>query len=295
METSISVSPSSVYSRASVLSMKRFGAYFRYYVASNSKGLLLSAGIIFVAAFAIQLLMFYSNARYFYGDAAAVVTTPSTDVMWQSRCEMYSILFMLIMIIAGSKMFGEISQRSDRLRTLEIPASQFEKFLTWLIIYLPLTCLVTWLCFWIADILLICWGHIFTPFGGKMKLLSLTQIIATKADGISTPQATLNLVSYYSFAIIFNSLYVVGSILFHRLAFLKTSIALFLLGTLMAIAVFIGISVFQPHGIYDSVFDLPNSQYSSSFIVGLGAAVVYFLIYLYCYARLRQEEVITRW
>ncbi len=292
MSNSISVPTGGVYSKASFLSLKRFGAYFKYYTESNAKKLLMSSVIILVAAFAIELMMFYSQAVSAYQTTAI---PSASDPLWSSRCELYRIVFMLVMIIAGSKTFSEIARRSDRLRTLELPASQFEKLSTWIVVYLPLTIMVSWICFWLADMLLVLWAHLFTPFGDKIQLLGFSQIMATSSSKISTPSEVLELTGFYSSAVIFNSIYALGSILFHRLAFLKTSIALFILGSILAVSVYIGVTIFEPHGVPNEILDLPGNEYLSSVKAACTTVVVCGLIYWFCYARLRQEEIIERW
>lgn len=292
------ISRNSVYSNNSFFSLNRFGAYFKYYIASNAKKLLLCAGIVLVATFAMQLLIFYAEANYSYTDSYSVIMDPTahpvTDNLWSTRCGLYQFLMMFIMIIAGSMMFSEMAQRPNRLMTLELPASQCEKFLTWFGIYLPAALVITWSCFWLVDAMLVGWGCLFTPFGPKMKILNPLQIITFSKSWDGDTNSIVTLTSYYSIMAIINSLFALGSIFFHRLALLKTSIALFIFGCLTSVTGFISITLFRPNPA-DQIVNFDENPINEAILIAVVSTIVCILIYWLCYARLKQEEVIARW
>ncbi|MDE6236118.1 MAG: hypothetical protein K2M56_10255 [Muribaculaceae bacterium] len=284
--------PASVYSEASpTFSPARCLAYARLYLNANRKLLLLTLSQIFMVSFIFFIFNFYVSGTsiYSYGDMSV-----TNDFLWRSETSIMVFLFMVIMMISGSMMYGAVSAKRDRLYSLQIPASQFEKFLTWLIIYLPLTLVSCWVCFYAADVLRVIWIKLFTPFGDFARVIPLKHVLSFETGAINNPESTFSVVTIFSFGLLLNSIFALGGIFFHRLSFLKTLICGFILFMICMLMFYLGITVFFD-GHMESANEISTRQYSLSVLFASVMTAISAFCYWLSYKRLKEEEIITRW
>lgn len=286
----------SVFSESSLFSPARMNAYIRYYFAANSRKFLLILGEIFVVTFIFFLFNTYASGinRYIYLKETGITGAGSGDVIWNSECQIISFLIVVMLMISGSMMYGAISSRRDRLCTLQIPASQFEKFLTWLIVCLPITVIACWISFWAADICRVLWVKAFTDYGEYARIIPFTDILALSASPVDSPESTLALVLNLSMAIVLNSIFALGGILFHRLSFIKTLLCLFIFTGLSSLMTYFGITIFFD-GHSSASNDLSTRLYSTSVILASVSIAISAFFYWLSYARLKEEEIVNRW
>ncbi|MDE6811168.1 MAG: hypothetical protein K2J15_02330 [Muribaculaceae bacterium] len=206
-----------------------------------------------------------------------------------------SFLLIVIAMVGGSRCFDIISSRSDRASTLEIPASHLEKFLTWLIITLPILIIVSLCCFYLADIMRVLWINAFTEYGEFAKVIPFSNLLALSTDITSDSNDVFDIVFIYANVLILNSIFTLGSSLFSRLSFIKTLFFLFIITLLLTITAFIGFTTFFHGAKTHATFDLSVYNYASSVIYLTFSIIISSFLYYISFMRLKESEIITRW
>ncbi len=272
--------------------------YPKLFLAANARKLLMVLGITYIFTTFLLVLNLYATQRYFYEDRnpSDTLIFASRDVLWSSECEIMTFVAFAVLIIAGSMMFGALSDRRSRLNTIEVPASQGEKFLTWLMVYLPLTIVSLWVCFYLAQITRVCWTHLFTDFGSYAHVIPVHRVILLQGDLTLHVEDVYESVATYGAMIFVNSLFALGSVFFPKLSFLKTAISASILASVIGVTALLGhLTFFGPDGSTETRFlFLEDYLVRDCMITGLlifGACCCYAL----CYYRYKQTEIIDRW
>lgn len=287
-----------IYSSSNIFSLRRFKSYFVFYLAANKRKLLLGAALILIISFLFSLMLLYNGGMNSYAYAETYYGyEPDFDPFWRFSDGMTIVLSFIFIALSGSMLFGSMSSKKRRLNTIELPASQLEKFLTWWIIYLPLTMVVAMACFWLVDVFRVVWVKVFTHYGHQAHLLPLGNLLSFSYPGEFVGEETPGkwAMMFYSLLILCNSLFALGSALFHKLSFIKTALAGFILmivfSTLFALGrrAYMGVDSSR----YVDRFDITvadDSYLVFSFVMLIGIA-----IYFLAYTRYREDEIIVRW
>lgn len=288
--------PDSVYSSSSLFSWRRCKAYALNFCADNSKKLWLSVGGIFLVTLIFMIFILYLDGLRTYNYYAEYSSLGYTaDSFHDSSMMIFKICLVGIMALAGSMMFGSLSSKSKRLYSLEIPASQFEKFITWLFIFLPLTIVASWVCFYVADIIRVIWVKSFTPYGDAAHILSFSHVIVPFDFEFSIDRIN-SLIVFYSSCLIINALFALGGIIFHKMSILKTGLSLSILGCVIIVIAVIGYQAFFPG---DSGIFVEMDSYGHINQIRLGivffSVIISGLIYYLAYYRMKESEIISRW
>lgn len=298
METDILTrQTASAASSSEKFSIRRLTAYFELYILSNSKKLLLSCIMMFAVTFVMQILIYYMSINDIY-EAATQMKADSMeyDPMWSANTKLMTFLLIGFSILAGSKMFSAISSRSERHSTLQLPASQLEKFLTWLTIYLPLFLITLFACFYIAEICRVLWIAAFTDYARNAHIMPLKFLLTlTSYDPQSTitysGDDTLLIAFTFCGAVVNNAVYALGSVLFPKLSLLKTfgiyTALIIIYGTMASL----GIETFLANG---GSSRIDSGTDAIIIVVGISAAICIYL-YRIAYARYKESEIINRW
>ena len=203
------------------------------YYDENRNRLLLSFGLMPI----IMLLVFFfiSLASYPISYSGYSATT---DSMWRAETEMSIIFFLLFSTFAGSMMFSGLGSKEQRLGMLTLPAPEISKFMSRFLLFVPIFIIVFILSFMIAD-----FGRFlivkifFNTSGWNVGMLPFQSffIFDYMHVGIGssyTPTASetaARVFSIYGMALLLISVYSFGSLLFPRMSFIKTSVALFII------------------------------------------------------------------
>lgn len=304
MDNSINLSGNTL-TQNQTFSVKRLLNYSRIFLAENGRSLLLQLGVMFIVILLLFLFDLYisgiSNYNYLiHSTTPAPIPPERLDLMWNEECDMIRFLIGVFATLSGAAMFSSMSSKSGRQSTILIPASQFEKFFAWFAVYLPCFIIATWGCFYVADILRMAWTKCFTDYGDFAHIIPFADIFKLTPDLLITPDGinvdTLFSVSLaYSVFIILNASYALGSILFHRLAFVKTSVSLFILMQVCGLMAYLGTRSFFTDGHYTYKEYLGHTEVATSvtcwIITILSAAIIYGL----SYRRFKESEIIARW
>ena len=99
----------------------------------------------------------------------------------------------------------------------------------------------------------------------------------------------------YSMLTFCSSIFALGSILFHKISFIKTVVAGFVLGAIYSLTLVIGNAIFlgDGYGRTEERFDIGFSNdsyllFGIFILIGIG-------LYLLSYLRYREDEIINRW
>lgn len=279
-------------------SLTRFASYASLYVTANRRKLLLGALQVFIFTFLFTIFILYMGGGiYRYENYRADGVPPGIDPFWSEEAMVMMILVFVFMAFAGSWMFSSMIGKKNRLNTIEVPALQSEKFLTWWCLYLPVALLVILASFWLSDLLRVIWVKAFTPFGNDAHLIPLKYIVNFRDPSPYYSSAENHSTTFiiYSVIVSCNALFALGGIFFHKLNFLKTVIFGFVLMAVVSLLFTLGRNVF--FGV-DGVnlterFDInmPENGYVFGGIIFLIAACFHTLAYY----RYRDEEIINRW
>lgn len=294
--TTTTINTDAVASESKSFDLRRFAAYFRLYLASNSRKILLAAGMVFMVTFIFQIFSLYSIGYVAYAQSG-VTGSGSFDVMWSPSTNIMTFLMVVFATMSGSMLFSAVASRDTRLRTYELPASQFEKFMTWWIIYVPVFFLVTFVGFYLSDICRTLYTKAFTPFGDMAHIMSLktlfTQHVCVPGQAMSNDSVFSICMSYYSIVTL-NALFALGGIFFRRLGYLKTLAFLFAFIMLFGILFNAGVQAFFESGAHlTGRFD--GDAIFSTYLFGSVTVVICWFLYTLGYARFKESEIVDRW
>lgn len=259
----------------SIFDSNRFLAYCRLYIGRNSRELILlgiTLPIVFIITDTICIPLCTSM-------------TPGVkpaDFMWSTCIGLGTLLFVLFATIAGNKMYSSMSSPKDRLTEIEIPASEFEKFLTWFLIYVACVMPVLFISFYVGDFVRVFILRCFVHGSAACRPV---------APSMLRDMGTVT----YAFIFLAQSLFALGSITFHKHAYLKTVCTLFVLNCICGIASALSISIFfgrfnlEPRFFSDS-----DNNDSSYLIAAIITAIAIFLQWL-AYRRYKEDDTVSRW
>lgn len=287
------------------ISFRRLGAYARAFLADNSRKLLLTAAVMFISIFIFFIFNLYTNAIPQYTMAlempgGAQFLSTQGDLAWHAECEMMCFLTAVFAAIAGSMMFNAVSSRGPRLTTIEIPASQLEKFIVWFVCYLPCFFITIWLSFYLADVLRVAWTKCFTDFGSFAHVIPIPGVFALDtlektAEGVLGNERIFSITLSFCFFLTTHALFSLGSVFYPRLAFLKTAATLFVVSNVLGLMSFLGVRTFFGGSDYMARPDLDSADLFTSMIAIAVTVVFATLLYWIAYRRYKESEVIYRW
>ncbi len=259
----------------SIFNSARFGAYVRLYLGSNGRKLVLTACAM--AIFFIIVNFLYILVSMIFPDKI------EPNFMWDTCVEWGSVFFVMLASVAGTMMYYGMSTPSERLAEIELPASEFEKFLTWFLIYVPCFLLTLFIAFYVGDAVRVLILHWFIPGGTVCRMVA--------------PSHLLNLgLSVYAAIFFTQSLFALGSITFHRLAFLKTLCTLFVLNSICGLAMVASIYCFFGTGGLQSRFagQVGNLETLDT-VMGICVLALSVFLQWLAYRRYKEAEIISRW
>lgn len=268
---------------------KRFSMFFKRFIGENGRRLLLAAIGMTVAMIIINLLELLV-LRW------QIITSTSLprEFGWSVNVSIFSFLLPFFATISGSLMFSSMDTRGKRLTEIEVPASQFEKYLTFLIIYLPCFIIISFISFYIGESVRVIILKCFTSVGKEIQILTPGRLLSFNANGSMDKSDILQSISIYGTVISGQSLYALGSIVFHRYSYLKTLCALFVIQTVTVIVCWCSMMLFFPHGNTELRFN--DMDYSS---LGWMLAIIFLVVSVglqwLAYARFKESEYISRW
>lgn len=265
--------------------LARFGETVRKYANENWRALAMKGGVM-IGIFIVATIFIVLNTKRYYSEAYREYSSlysedPSSEIFWF----LLMLALLLFGSIAASMTFGDLSTKEARLNDLTAPAAQSEKFLTRWLFYVPgflvlfvvAGVLAELLRFGLLSAIVDCpdMVKLFTPMGNIIN-----------SNGLSNEFQQIVLVF-----LSLQSLFMLGSILWHKAAFVKT----FLLLGLIAVAyffigyftvVFLSLSP-------DSRFELTEDFWL--IVAYCLTAVIVVFSHVVAWVRYKEMEIINRW
>ena len=251
----------------------------------------------FVLLYGVLTVLFLWNGAYEYDRYADEVPDYLTeDPQWQIVVIFTLIGLMLSGLLSSSFVMEGMRNKTGRINLLMTPATSFEKFITRWIIYTFAFLLLYLIAFKLAD-----WTRVlfFSAVHPQLR-----EVIAPVPPNIVLGEdarhwAVFQEVGKFRLAVSFyffcQSLYVLGSTLWPKNAFLKTTTALVLVAMLFVGVGACSAELFIPDGFchVDAPFGLDEegAVRLSTLLLALGACVLWILAYF----RFKESEIIQRW
>lgn len=162
------------------------------------------------------------------------------------------VLFFPIAAIVGSHVMHSISNKRNRLNTLTLPATTFEKFLSFWLVHVLFFIVAYVLIVMGADITRTVLCSLFYPTMNSIQPTQLGEIIKQSPDGI----VSMLIISY----LFIQSYFILGSTIWEKYSFFKTfSLMLLLLITAICAIILTTSQYTQSHSSGFDFFDFYNS------------------------------------
>lgn len=275
---------------ATHFSAGRFCQVLKLYLRENARRFTLSVLTMFGCILVIFILL---SLQSYYSE----YNVPGDDWLWEQEASFSIPLLMVFSALSGTMMFSDFAGKSSRLNMLTLPALQSEKFLARFIVHVPLFIAVFFALVWVADIIRLLFVRSFltkvTGFTGVLPADVLLSFSIYPTDPVTntatTSQAACGIVAVYFMILLIGALYALGAVIFSKQAFIKSSVAYFIIGIVCVTAGIISGVIFDVKDI-----DFPDWMRNAANIGAIFATVI-LLLYLLIYARMRESEIVNRW
>lgn len=264
----------------------RFMAFMRQYLGENKRKLLLYVSIIIAAFLLVDAFILYE------------LTIFATPEYLGLRLEEESSLFFIFAILfgatlGGSLMYSSMNSPSDRLVSIEMPASQFEKWLTFFLIYCPGLLISLFIGFYIGYFLLVAGLNISYPLHNDINVITLPTLLSNLSSSHTMELGEEHNAFLWIGFLLLQSTFALGSIVFHKLAFIKTYCFLTLLQSVCVIIFALIMDAMTRSGY--SFYEESISQQSVLIPIQIAIAVFAVGLQWLAYARFKESETVNRW
>ena len=258
-------------------SISRLGMLFKQDYIENYRQLFLSSGFI-VLLLSVVYILICANCRYYADDSIFNSNMKHHSIGWLVA------VFIISGMIAGSSMFSSMRRSAGRLSTLMVPASQLEKFIERWLVAVPGYIIVFALAAFVADLIRI--GFCEWILDRSATAITLSDIF----DGVyPLPRKIATALLLFMFA---QSFFVLGSIVWQKLAVVKTFWVLVAIGAFYAaVAGWIMYTFQNPELNYSTA----GSMFDNDTLIYTGIAIATLFNYGTAYMRFRESEIINRW
>lgn len=268
------------------LSLKRLGTVMTKEIRENWRTLLMQTGIMLGVLILAAILIEYQVFQHEH------IRLDRDDAIYGERA-VFTALFFVFGTIAASLMFSNMKSKESRISTLMYPATQLEKYLSRWIIYVPGFIIVFFIFAFVADFARYL---IFLPFLGDRPIILHPVSLSDLREMFPSDTEELEILT--GVFLVLQSFFVLGSSIWPRNSFIKTSIALFVLGTLYTLVItwifqllFMDSEVNVRTGAFDGEF----YKGKLLFIQWSFVTVVCVANYVISYFRFKENEIINRW
>lgn len=263
----------------------RFGRYFAYLAKVGSRKYFSYMAAVFGVMLVIEIWQVVCGI-YDYAYSRHAFDSGAEDPMWATEFSFFMIAFFVVITLAGSMMFTDMGDKSVRLSALMVPASQLEKFVARLIVVLPVTMVLCFIGFEVVDLLRCLVAKVYYPDTDRIHPIGFA------SDFFEAEVVRV----YFGMLLGVQSIYVLGSIVWPKMSWLKTFAALFVLGSIYSLVSFVGATMLLKDGLHYSFDHLEWARNLDWSIVFLTSGIVLALInYTIAYKRLTEIELVQRW
>lgn len=279
-------------------SPSRLTAYARLFVAQNRNSLLLYMLAIAVTFALVFLLPFAFGMLDTYADRLESLHNGYTvsDPMEGIEIGFAITLSTLFAFLGASMMYDSVRGKKRAFDTLSMPVSTLERFMVYFVVYIVAPWVISLFAAWLVDLVRVSLLHIFTPYSAIVKAVRPWEFVGADMLGGEAPERQAWL-SFAGFILINQALFGLGSIVFNKLAFIKTVGALAVLQA--ALAMVCGFSFLLLVGVPAEprawVKSLAVNDTPLTLIIVVATVLILTAIYKVIYMRSKEAEIIHRW
>lgn len=268
-------------------SASRFTLVVRKVILENGKVYLLRLLAMYGT---IALIMCLNAFSYDYTQ-----TNYLENRVWQGEIQIFPFCLFLWGTLGASTLMENFKYKASRTTALMLPATQFEQFFARWLIHVPLFLLIFLFAFYLASCTRSLLCVIFYPDSYLVGPIPLLATLVRDESGLAFLFAnSLNLVTAFSFFLLVQSFFVLGSVVWPKNAFLKTFAALAILFILYMIFAF---GLFEQHFIsrsYRTPFDDISSE-TVQWVFACALCLLAVFNWVLAYFRFKEIEIINRW
>ncbi|MCM1504294.1 MAG: hypothetical protein NC127_03755 [Muribaculum sp.] len=254
--------------------LQNFGYTFRKYLRENMKSLLIkSAGLLAILCIVALWIGYLYNTDERY---------EAYDCAHGNELIFFTIILMFVALASASGSMSIMSTKEDRVSTLMVPSTMLSKFITVWIVNVPLAVAVFIAFAFVADLVRFL---VYAPFvsvtGARVEIFSLSEIGHDSAN------------VFFIILVIGQAVFMLGSTIWNKRAFLMTIVALVLTGAVCVLLARLGFSLTVADSPYYYT-DGPNIE-PQWWMAWVPACIVSLGLYVLTYFRFKESEIINRW
>ena len=277
----------------------RFASYFRLYTGENARQLAIYAAsvpiIMTVLMILPMVLTWFSVYNQDYSYREFLDASTKYDPQWTWAVSVAGICFGIFVVLTGNVFYQSMFGKNRRLATLAVPASQFEKWLTYAIVYGLGFIVVYVFSFFLSDAVRVLLGKCFAKHSEMVMMLHVGSYLDTLFSLTENGGWWITLMVLGS-AWFYYCIFALGSILWSKTHFFKTILAMLAVQVVVSTLVSAVMMLYFAHAHnVDMRFDLDPSM------TGL-VVVAYALVFAVCsfitwlaYCRFKDSEIVNRW
>lgn len=302
-----------------IFNAARFSAYFKKYIVEKRNSIMVCTGVLLLLP-VVYCLAYPYLVDCYYPDAYYNFPDHIPDPMWRPELSMF-IIMLGIAALYCSDFYSVISQKKERIAVFTCPASNFEKFATYFIIYAVAYPLLLVLFFFLADALrvwiyrattdgLSCIQYIspkyLLTFGNTLDYAYLYQV-----DILNGNELNADIIEYfrtsafikYSITLLtglfIQALFALGSVIWSKKSAFKTICFLMAFGILSGFLFYFGMRTFYSSPIH--IINIEPRDFGISTDKGITifydiiAICIIIFTWVVSYFRFKEWEVIKRW
>lgn len=275
----------------------RWLKYFGLYVSTNRTQLILSSAVMLAVMLIVTTLIFPISLPQ-YAELTKITDDYPTYTLSAINLYSYALYYFVMftgLVLSASFMFSSVHGKDKAFNTLVVPATQFEKWLTFFAIYI--------IGFWVVFAISMCLTE-----GYRLFVTAISGYDTTHAAQFLSPVSLLtnmhddnpDLCAFiYSVAISFTLLlqacYALGSIYFRRFSFVVTSLVLGAMSFLVPMIITVSYMAFFGDNATEPRFEWIKDELNMSWVVSTAGTVIIAAMYMLGYRRYRKTEIINKW
>lgn len=270
-------------------SFKRYCDMIMLSLTANGRKLFMQICVLAAIIIGTMLLAVYTNIDC-YEWSQSYGHNPATDPMWGRLLTLYMVLAAFTLIIAASNAMDWMGTRNQRINTLMVPATQLEKYAARFTIYIIGSTIVFNLLFILADFIRIGVTPLMcdTQWDGIHSILKIF-------NHVEDPDRTSHTISIFiaSVIICLQALYLLGSTIWPKNSFIKTSMALTVIITVLTFFIWHMTNALFNYAVYSYPREAHGTANLTIFVVFTSLTTLY--CWILGYFRFKESETIQRW
>lgn len=269
-------------------------ALMKKYVNENWRGLALKFGVMFGLMVIAALLVSWGNKSYYSEQHYKLLSQYPEWVYNDDGAEIFFVIITFALYVFGtvatSLAFGNLGDKQHRLGEITFPAAQSEKYFVRWLIFVPVFLILFVVTAFAAE----CVRYLFSCAIAEVPLMVRfcdfgPVVMRTLSDGSEVVDK--GYIVGILFFFVLQSAFFLGSILWHKAAYVKTFLALGLLCLFYFIVSYSTVSLFN---VFDNQIVEGSDDGVMIVVYSLTAIVVIFNYWL-SYVRFKEMDVIDHW